>query len=86
MTYLSQLPSLFPYVAQWPVEDVQAVANLLMEKTAEFPSGSSFAVTADALRDNRLNLWLSQSSYERLVASGRTWYRPAVVSTSRTME
>jgi hypothetical protein len=65
--YRAYLPAVFPYCAFVPWPDLARVVAVLTTPDAEYPAGSSFAVTADVSDDTSACLYLSRVSRERVI-------------------
>jgi hypothetical protein len=68
MPYQTTLPECFPYALRAPSHSVENIIDMLVKGGPGHPNGSSFAVTSDAPRGYR-TLWLSEASYQTLIAA-----------------
>jgi hypothetical protein len=64
--YITTLPQCFPHSLRVPTYIAETIIAMLVKADPDHPSGSSFAVTADAPRGFR-NLWLSDASRKTLI-------------------
>lgn len=82
-SYQYTLPMVFRYLAVWEENDVRRAVDMLSKPEYSVPAGSSFAVTSDAYAYGgntfHRRLWLSETSYRRIVDSGEFTLCPDVV-------